>query len=131
MQVMMLSPMAVQADASLLVAEIAEALAYLHQVGVVHFDLKPENILLHAEHMEQGHPPPTGGPGGHGGQGHGGHGGHDKNREATRITDFGSAFFLNAPPSERVARAGSGTAAYMPPEVPALCWCTIRDRLSR
>mmetsp|Transcript_23948 Transcript_23948/g.64773 ORF Transcript_23948/g.64773 Transcript_23948/m.64773 type:complete len:107 (-) Transcript_23948:47-367(-) len=33
-------------QASTLLREITEGLAYLHQQGVVHFDLKPENILL-------------------------------------------------------------------------------------
>jgi len=36
-------------DASRLVSEILSALAFLHNIGVVHHDLKPENILLCSE----------------------------------------------------------------------------------
>lgn len=35
-----------EADAAMLMREVASALAFLHGVGVVHADLKPENLLL-------------------------------------------------------------------------------------
>lgn len=36
-------------DASRLVSEILSALAFLHNIGVIHADLKPENVLLCSE----------------------------------------------------------------------------------
>lgn len=105
-------------QASALVRELAEALAYLHQLGIVHFDIKPENILLHGD--EQPLPGATAVDDGNGSGSMGGEatsgasaGGLD---ESTRLTDFGSAFLLSASPAERTPKTGSGTSAYMPPE---------------
>ncbi len=38
------------ADATRVITEVADALAYAHQRGVIHRDIKPENILLEGRH---------------------------------------------------------------------------------
>lgn len=43
-----------EADAAMLMREVASALAFLHGVGVVHADLKPENLLLCSKKRENG-----------------------------------------------------------------------------
>ncbi|MGB6051980.1 MAG: serine/threonine-protein kinase, partial [Rhodococcus sp. (in: high G+C Gram-positive bacteria)] len=69
--------------------ELAEALAYIHSVGVVHRDIKPANILL------------TGTPDGRG--------------RSTKLTDFGIARVLDADPLTEHGTA-VGTAHYLSPE---------------
>ena len=90
-------------DASRLVSEVLSALAFLHNVGVVHSDLKPENILLCS----------------------------DRGAETLKIIDFGCAVVddrggggggrpasggggSTQPSRDRAAEVG--TKAYWPPE---------------
>ncbi|CAN0429029.1 unnamed protein product, partial [Laminaria digitata] len=35
-----------EGQAARIMAEVAEAVGFLHRQGIVHFDLKPENIML-------------------------------------------------------------------------------------
>jgi serine/threonine-protein kinase len=76
-------------DALRIAGEVADALDYAHQHGVIHRDIKPENILL------------SGGPSG---------------RSHALLADFGIALALA--PDERLTETGMsvGTPHYMSPE---------------
>lgn len=39
-----------EGQAARIMAEVAEAVGYLHNKGIIHFDLKPENIMLGEKH---------------------------------------------------------------------------------
>src|SRR5690348_7308706 len=69
-----------------LLAEIADALAYAHQRGVIHRDVKPDNILL------------------------------DENNGRAIVTDFGIARAIEASNRLTVTGIAVGTPAYMSPE---------------
>lgn len=69
-----------------LLAEIADALAYAHQRGVIHRDIKPDNILL------------------------------DENNGRAIVTDFGIARAIEASNRLTVTGIAVGTPAYMSPE---------------
>lgn len=68
-------------------AQIADAMASMHDRGVVHCDLKPDNIIVMYQHGLAGWP-------------------------QVKVVDFGVARFLDRPAESTVA----GTPAYMPPE---------------
>ncbi len=78
-----------------LLAEIADAVQYAHQRGVIHRDLKPENILV--ERVE---------------------GADGQRKAAPKILDFGIARLMDgsADASQTVAGHPMGTLAYMSPE---------------
>jgi len=92
-----------ESDASRLVTEILSALAFLHNVGVIHADLKPENVLLCSR---------------------------KKGAETVKIIDFGCAsvdkreesLFSGRAANEKsssqtsVATVSTGTKAYWSPE---------------
>ncbi|ARC57907.1 Serine/threonine-protein kinase PknA [Frondihabitans sp. 762G35] len=79
-----------EADARLLLTDLAEALAFVHARGIVHRDIKPANVLL----------APSGRPG---------------RPFSARLADFGIASLLD---STRITQTGTvvGTAAYLSPE---------------
>lgn len=68
-------------------AQVADALAALHDRGIVHCDLKPDNVIVMYQHGLAGWP-------------------------EIKVVDFGVARFLDRPAEATVA----GTPAYMPPE---------------
>ncbi|MBP6628959.1 MAG: serine/threonine protein kinase [Kofleriaceae bacterium] len=70
-------------------AQIADAVAAMHEAGVVHCDLKPENVLVRYEHGLAGWP-------------------------RIKVLDYGVAQFVERPVPEPDAIAG--TPAYMAPE---------------
>ena len=75
-------------DVRRITREVADALAYAHERGVVHRDIKPDNILL------------------------------DANTGRTMVTDFGIARAASEGDSGRLTATGMaiGTPAYMSPE---------------
>lgn len=81
-----------EADASRLIREVAEALAFLHGVGVVHGDLKPENLMLNRADSSA----------------------------SVKLVDFGCAEILGETskpsPQKAVQQIGGNTPAYSPPE---------------
>jgi serine/threonine-protein kinase len=84
-------------DALRIAREVADALHYAHEHGVIHRDIKPENILL------------TGASTGQGGASAGYH---------ALVADFGIARALSSEPDERLTETGFslGTPHYMSPE---------------
>lgn len=44
-----------EGQAARIMAEVAEAVGYLHNHGIIHFDLKPENIMLGKKLGEENH----------------------------------------------------------------------------
>jgi eukaryotic-like serine/threonine-protein kinase len=85
-------------EALRIICEVADALHYAHQHGVIHRDIKPENILLTGS--------PTRDRGASGGNGH------------ALIADFGIARALAPDSDERLTESGFslGTPQYMSPE---------------
>jgi serine/threonine protein kinase len=80
------APRAPIEDTRRLLREIADALHYAHQRGVVHRDIKPDNILL------------------------------DADRGRAMVTDFGIARAIEAGSRLTVTGIAVGTPAYMSPE---------------
>ena len=106
-------------SAAHLVAQLAEAVAFVHERGIVHRDLKPGNILLQevvagkgAKAKTDSNSPPT----------------HDcllTTDFIPKITDFGLARFLEAQQGETRTGVAFGTPAYMPPEQAQGLWSEV------
>jgi predicted Ser/Thr protein kinase len=81
-----------EADAARLVREIASALAFLHEIGIVHGDMKPENLMLSSEKATS---------------------------SAIKIVDFGCAQVTvgDAPLLNLKTKGTANTPAYCPPEI--------------
>ena len=95
-------------EAAALIRDVALAVQYAHEKGVVHRDLKPSNILLaprsDGSHVRQNVGQTDGHP-------HSGECGY-----APRITDFGLAKVTHADHSLTETGQILGTPSYMPPE---------------
>src|SRR5262249_13318821 len=83
-------------ESSRLVAEVADALHYAHQMGLVHRDIKPANIMLEHDLVPRNGPP--GGPG------------------RPMLMDFGLALRDEAEVTLTLDGHVIGTPAYMSPE---------------
>ncbi|MFM9964023.1 MAG: WD40 repeat domain-containing serine/threonine protein kinase [Planctomycetaceae bacterium] len=101
-------------EAATLIRDVALAVQYAHERGVVHRDLKPSNILLaprsDSSHVRQN-------VGGTGVRSHSGECGYDTScGYSPRITDFGLAKVSHADHSLTETGQILGTPSYMPPE---------------
>lgn len=90
--------------AAAMVEQLARAMQYAHEQGVVHRDLKPANVLL----ASGGCPPSESSS--HSGSGNSSHALEPK------ITDFGLAKILGDSPFQTATGYASGTPGYMAPE---------------
>lgn len=81
---------------SLVMIEVAEALAAAHKAGIVHRDLKPTNIFLHVSNV----------------------GGQGGTRATAKLLDFGVSKFLEEDTNHALTIAGTvlGSPLYMSPE---------------
>ncbi|HEY7635822.1 MAG TPA: protein kinase [Gemmatimonadales bacterium] len=88
-------------DALQIAGEVADALAYAHERGIIHRDVKPENILLSGSTREKGATDPV--PSG---------------RVHALVADFGIARAVSQTDGDKLTGTGLalGTPAYMSPE---------------
>ena len=85
-----------ECSALAIIAQVLDALSFLHGMGVAHRDIKPENIML-SERLD----------------------GKDTRNINTKLIDFGLASFrkISAVPSERLSRGNVGTIRYACPQI--------------
>jgi serine/threonine protein kinase len=91
-------------QAAFVMRQVFQALSFLHRNGIIHRDVKPDNFLIFDYVDFEG-----------------------ENCPLIKLTDFGYAYVRGAAESEDGFRSGTGTPAYMSPEIKTAHYSTAVD----